>query len=408
MLSLDEHLIDQSTTHTATTMAPRLPARCWAPAARPTRSSASALVAGIQPTSLAMRPALLPPQTSPAAALTPHHHQHQQTRGIRYGWSSLDSRFDKPPSFKQKYNKGPGLPPLTTTPEAARERKSRSTPLRTGVLATKKGMTAYYTRNGKRMACTVLQMDQCQVVAHKSADRHGYYAVQVGCGERRADNLTAPLLGYYEAKGVPPKESLVEFHVRGEDGLAPPVGVQLMPDWFHKGQWVDVRAQSRGMGFEGGMKRHGFSGQEASHGNSKNHRTIGSAGASQGSGSRVLPGKKMPGRMGNERVTMQNLAVLRVDNDLGIIVVKGCIGGPKGGLVMISDAVKKPPPPPQFIEKMNKALNERFPNAVRDLEAARAVHLKLKQMRKEGRIEEALKTGLREGEGILAESRAEL
>lgn len=394
-------------------MAPRIPARCWAPAARTTRPSTSALVAGIQqqqPTSIAIRSSLLPQTTTTTTTAITHHHQ--QTRGIRYGWSSLDTRFDKPPSFKQKYNQSPELPALTTTPRAARERKAQSTPLRTGVLATKKGMTAYYTRNGKRMACTVLQMDQCQVVAHKRTDKHGYCAVQVGCGERRADNVTAPLLGYYEAKGVPPKESLVEFHVRDEAGLTPPVGVQLLPDWFHKGQWVDVRAQSRGMGFEGGMKRHGFSGQEASHGNSKNHRTIGSAGASQGSGSRVLPGKKMPGRMGNERVTMQNLPVLRVDNDLGIIVVKGCVGGPKGGLVMISDAVKKPPPPQGFIDKMNKAVNERFPNAARDLEAARAMHMKLKQMRKEGRIEDALKDalkdGLREGEGLLAEPRAEL
>lgn len=268
------------------------------------------------------------------------------------------------------------------------------------------GMTGYYTRNGKRMPCTVLQMDQCQVVAHKNLETHGYTAVQIGSGERRADNVAAPQLGYYEAKGIPPKAHLVEFQVRNEEGLAPAVGCVLMPDWFHKGQWVDVRANSRGMGFEGGMKRHGFSGQEASHGNSKNHRTIGSAGPSQGSGSRVLPGKKMPGRMGNERVTVQNLPVLRTDNDLGIIVVKGCVAGPKGALVMVSDAVKKAPPPQGFIEKMNKALAERFPNADVDLETARKRHLKMKEMRRNRMIEDALKNGLREGEGVLAELEA--
>lgn len=365
----------------------------------------------MQPTSLAVRTSLLPQITTTTTTTTTINTAifagHQQVRGVKVGWSTLDKKFDKSPSFKQKYNQAPHLPALTTTPQAARERKRQSTPLRTGVLATKMGMTGYYTRNGKRFPCTVLQMDQCQVVAHKTAGRHGYYAVQVGAGEVRADNVTAPQLGYFEAKGIPPKADLVEFHVRGEEGLAPPVGVQLLPDWFHKGQWVDVRANSRGMGFEGGMKRHGFSGQEASHGNSLNHRTGGSSGASQGSGSRVLPGKKMPGRMGNERVTVQNLAVLRVDNALGIIVVKGCVGGPKGALVQISDAVKKPPPPQEFIDKMNRALNERFPNAARDLERARAVHMKLKEMRREGRIEEALKRGLVEGEGILAESHLE-
>lgn len=379
-------------------MAPRLPARCWAPISRST-TTPSTLLAG-QPTALALRPSLaLLPQTSSLPGI-------QQTRGKKYGWTELDERAR---TIQLKYNaQTPELPALTTTPEAARERKRRSTPVRTGVLATKKGMTGYYTRNGKRFPCTVLQMDQCQVVAHKSAERHGYCAVQVGCGERRADNVTAPLLGYYEAKGVPPKEHLVEFHVRDDEGLKPAVGVQLMPDWFHKGQWVDVRANSRGMGFAGVMKKHGFAGQEASHGNSKNHRTMGSAGASQGSGSRVLPGKKMAGRMGNERVTVQNLPVLRVDNELGIIVVKGCVPGPKGALVQIQDAVKMPSPPQEFIDKMNRALNERFPHAAADLQVARERHMQLKQMRREGRIEEAIKAGLREGEGILAERRAEL
>ncbi|PSR80282.1 translation protein [Coniella lustricola] len=397
-------------------MAPRLPARCWAPLHRsattssttitsyspatcpPSATTSSALLASIQGAvpHPSIRPTfpLLPQQASGLAGT-------QQIRGKKYGWTTLDERAR---TLQLKYNAmTPQLPDLTTTAQAAQERRKHSTPLRTGVLATKKGMTGYYTHNGKRFPCTVLQMDQCQVVAHKTVEKHGYNAVQIGCGEKKADNVTAPLLGYFEAKGVPPKAHLVEFEVRGAAGLTPAVGVQLMPDWFHKGQWVDVRANSRGMGFEGGMKRHGFSGQEASHGNSKNHRTIGSAGASQGSGSRVLPGKKMPGRMGNERVTVQNLPILRVDNDLGIIVVKGCVAGPKGALVQIQDAVKKPPPPQEFIDKMNKVLMDRFPNAAADLEKARKTHLALKELRREGRIEEVLKRGLREGKGILAD-----
>lgn len=245
---------------------------------------------------------------------------------------------------------------------------------------------------GTRIPCTVLQLDRVQTVLNKTRKDHGYWAVQVGFGERDPKNVGAPMLGYYEAKGIAPKEQLAEFKVRDEKGLLP-VGVQLMPDWFYIGQRVDVRSNSRGMGFAGGMKRHGFSGQEASHGNSKNHRTIGSAGPSQGSGSRVLPGKKMPGRMGNQRVTVQNLPILLIDNDLGIVVVKGAVAGPKGCVVKIQDACKKPPPPEEHIEKTMRALKERFPNAEEHLQQARERHLELKRARREKRIEEILAGG---------------
>ena len=345
-------------------MAPRMPSRCMAQLIRST---------AIAVTERQTLPFLVP---------------RVPRRGVKYGWNTAPKRFDH-----LKFNQGDGLPELSTTPDAALARKDNTTPLRTGVLATKKGMTAYFTRNGKRIPCTVLQLEQVQVIAHKTRSKHGYFAVQVGCGEKRPANVTAPLLGYYEAKGVAPKEHLAEFKVRTEDGLIP-VGMQLQPDWFHKGQRVDVRSNSRGMGFAGGMKRHGFAGQEASHGNSLNHRTIGTVGPSQGSGSRVLPGKKMPGRMGNERVTVQNLPVLKVDNELGIVVVKGAVAGPKGALVKIQDAVKRPPPTQEFIDKMNQTLMERFPKAVEQLGLARRKHLELKNLRKEGRIEEVMPAGL--------------
>ncbi|KAJ9132643.1 hypothetical protein NKR23_g11137 [Pleurostoma richardsiae] len=348
-------------------MAPRMPSRCWAQLRRAT--------------------ALASEQPSAASFLVPR----TTKRGVKYGWNTLPKRSPNP----LRFNLGEGLPEPTASPAAALKRKERTTPLRTGVLAIKKGMTAYYTRNGKRIPATVLQLDQVQVVAHKTRSKHGYWAVQVGCGARRPVTVTAPQLGYYEAKGVPPKEHLAEFKVRDASGL-PPVGVQLQPDWFHKGQRVDVRSNSRGMGFEGGMKRHNFKGQEKSHGNSLNHRTIGTTGPSQGSGSRVLPGKKMPGRMGNERVTVQNLPVLKVDNELGIIVVKGAVGGPKGALVKIADAIKKEPPTQEFIDRMNQVLRERFPNAAEELQAAREKHMELKQLRREGRIAEALKLGITE------------
>lgn len=345
-------------------MASRLPAHCW-------RQSAS------------LRPRLAPTTTS--SSLLPL----TTVRTVKYGWSTLPPRA-KPTRFNQVTA---GLPAPTTGPAAALKRREVTTPIRAGVLAIKKGMTAFMGNSGSRIPCTVLQLDRVQVIANKSRAKNGYFAVQVGLGERNADNVGAPMLGYFEAKGVPPKKELAEFKVKDEKGLLP-VGVQLLPDWFHVGQWVDVRSNSRGMGFAGGMKRHGFSGQEASHGNSKNHRTIGSVGASQGSGSRVHPGTKMPGRMGNERVTVQNLPVLMVDNDLGIVVVKGAVAGPKGCVVKIQDAIKKPPPPEEFVERTRKVLEERFPDAGEVLEAARKRHLELKEARKEGRLEQLLAEGV--------------
>jgi large subunit ribosomal protein L3 len=359
-------------------MAPRLPAaRCWRQLLRPSSTS---------PTTNTL-PRAAVPCTTPNSSLLPY----TQSRTVKSGWSTLPTRGAKPHRFNQVTS---GLPAPTTGPAAALKRKERTTPVRAGVLAVKKGMTVFMGRTGARIPCTVLQLDRVQTLLNKTKHKHGYWAVQVGMGERNPGNVTAPLLGYFEAKGVAPKETLAEFRVRDERGLLP-VGVQLMPDWFHVGQRVDVRSNSRGMGFAGGMKRHGFSGQEASHGNSLNHRTIGSAGPSQGSGSRVLPGKKMPGRMGNQRVTIQNLPVLMVDNELGIVVVKGCVAGPKGAVVKIQDACKKPPPSDEFIEKTKKLLEERFPEAEAHLQAARERHMELKQARREKRIEELMVGGMK-------------
>ncbi|KAI1107382.1 translation protein [Jackrogersella minutella] len=302
-------------------------------------------------------------------------------RGVKYGWLTAPPR-SKPTRFNQV---SAGLPEPTTGPAAALKRTAQSTPLRTGILATKKGVSAMYNHKGQRTPCTILQMDQVQVVTTKTRARNGYWAVQIGCGQKEAGNVNNPLLGYFEAKGIAPKRHLSEFKVRGEDGLLP-VGLQLQPDWFKVGQYVDARSNSRGMGFAGGMKRHGFAGQEASHGNSKNHRTIGTSGPSQGGGSRVHPGKKMPGRMGNERVTVQNLQVLKVDNEMGIVVIKGHVAGPKGCIVKIADAIKRPPPADTFIAKTRRIALERNPGHEERLQRAREAHLSLKEMRKEGRM----------------------
>ncbi|KAJ9196803.1 hypothetical protein DTO166G4_641 [Paecilomyces variotii] len=259
------------------------------------------------------------------------------------------------PPRPNRFNVGQDLPVLKSTNTAALERKAATTPLRTGAIAVKKGMTAIYDpETGKRTACTVLQLDRVQVVSHKTRQQHGYYAVQVGSGWKHASNMTKSLLGHFSAHGVSPKRHVHEFKVKDESGLLP-VGQVINADWFQEGQFVDARSNTRGMGFAGVMKRHGFHGQDRSHGVSLTHRSLGSAGQGQGGGSRVYPGKKMAGNMGNERNTVQNLKVLKVDPENGIVVVNGAVSGPKNTVVMIQDAIKKPWPEIAFKQAVAQA-----------------------------------------------------
>ncbi|GAB7361456.1 hypothetical protein MBLNU230_g1512t1 [Neophaeotheca triangularis] len=254
-----------------------------------------------------------------------------------------------------RFNHGPNLPVLGSSHTAAFLRKEPNLPLRTGALAIKKGMTAIYDpATAKRIPCTVLQLDRCQVVSHKRRDTHGYWALQVGTGTKEARNVTRAERGHYAVNEVGLKRELAEFRVKDESGLLP-AGQVITADLFKEDQFVDVRAQTRGMGFAGGMKRWGFSGQPASHGVSKTHRSMGSSGGGQGSGSRVLPGKKMAGRMGGEQHTVQSLKVLKVDKENGIVVVHGCVPGPKNGLVKLQDAIKKPWPDVQFPPSVEEA-----------------------------------------------------
>lgn len=278
----------------------------------------------------------LPPSFLPSDALFPY----IVKRGIKYGWTTAPPR-GKPGRFNQP---NAGLPVLSTGPTAALARKDFTLPLRTGALAVKKGMTALYDpATGRRTPCTVLQLDRVQVVAHKTREKNGYFAVQVGAGWKHPSNVSRPVLGHFAGQGISPKRYMAEFRVKDDSGLLG-VGQTIGPEWFIEGQFVDARANCRGMGFAGGMKRWGFHGQGASHGVSLTHRAMGSAGASQGSGSRVLPGKKMAGNMGGQQVTVQNVKVLKVDQEKGIVVLNGCIAGPDGCIVKIQDAIKKPWP----------------------------------------------------------------
>ena len=187
----------------------------------------------------------------------------------------------------------------------------------------KSGMTSIFDpETGTHIPCTVLQMDRVEVVSHKTLQEHGYWAVCVGSGYTRPKNLTKPLLGHFSVQGVSPKRYQREFRVANEEGLLA-VGELIKPDWFLVGQHVDTRSNCKGKGFAGVMKKWGMHGQDRSHGTSLAHRSMGSAGPGQGGGSRVYPGKKMAGRMGGQRNTIQNLRVLQTDAEKGIVVVNG-------------------------------------------------------------------------------------
>lgn len=254
---------------------------------------------------------------------------------------TIKSIDKKPRMMNSKWNKGAGLPSMHASQLAAFERKKDVLPRRTGALLTKTGMTGMYDPiTAERTPCTVLQLDRCEVTAHKTLDIHGYWAVQVGSGGIDARNVTRAELGHFAKAEVAPKRHVAEFRVRSEAGLVP-VGTEITADLFVEGQFVDARATTKGKGFAGGMKRHGFAGQPASHGNSLTHRAMGSAGASQGSGSRVLPGKRMAGNMGGNRHTVQNLKIMKVDRENGIVVVAGAVPGPNRGIVHLQDAVMK-------------------------------------------------------------------
>src|SRR5256885_1322801 len=243
-----------------------------------------------------------------------------QSQKRQFGIKSID-----PPTPSRFNNVGPGLSPLLSTPTAALERRAKANtlPLRPGALAIKKGMTAIYdTETGKRAPCTVLQLDRVQVVSHKTRKKHGYYAVCVGSGWKAAKNVTKPMLGHFSTQGLSPKRHLHEFRVADHTGLLA-VGEEIKADWFTEGQYVDARANCKGKGFQGVMKRWGMHGQDRSHGASLSHRSLGSAGQSQGGGSRVYPGKKMAGNMGGQRKTVQNLKALQTDREKGCLVVTG-------------------------------------------------------------------------------------
>jgi large subunit ribosomal protein L3 len=213
--------------------------------------------------------------------------------------------------------------------------------MRSGLLAQKVGMTRVFTEAGEHVPVTVLKVDGCQVVAHRTQEKNGYTALQLGAGFRKVKNVTKAERGQFAAAKVEPKFRLAEFRVSPDNMIE--VGAELTADHFVQGQYVDITGTSIGKGFTGAMKRWNFGGLRATHGVSISHRSHGSTGNRQDPG-KVFKNKKMAGHYGDERVTTQNLQVVRTDPERGLILIRGAVPGAKGGWVMLRDAVRKAAP----------------------------------------------------------------
>jgi large subunit ribosomal protein L3 len=206
-----------------------------------------------------------------------------------------------------------------------------------GLLGTKLGMTQTWDENNRVVPVTVIQAGPCVVTGVRTADRDGYDGVQIAFGDIDPRKVTKPLRGHFDKAGVTPRRHLLEL--RTADASEYALGQELKAETFEAGERVDVSATSKGKGFAGVMKRHGFHGLRATHGVHKKHRSPGSIGGCATPG-RVFKGLRMAGRMGHEQVTTQNITVHAIDADRGLILLKGAVPGPKGGLIVIRSAAK--------------------------------------------------------------------
>jgi large subunit ribosomal protein L3 len=207
------------------------------------------------------------------------------------------------------------------------------------IVGEKVGMTQIWDDQNRAIPVTVVRVAPVRVVQVKTAEREGYDALQVTWGHRRSSTLTKPEQGHYDKAGVDPGRRLVELRI--DDVAEYEVGQQLTADLLQPGELVDAIAVSKGKGFTGAMKRHNFKGQGASHGNHKKHRSPGSIGACA-TPARVFKGTRMAGRSGGEQVTTLNLEVVQADAERELVLVKGAVPGPRGGVVVLRDAVKTP------------------------------------------------------------------
>jgi large subunit ribosomal protein L3 len=200
-------------------------------------------------------------------------------------------------------------------------------------------MTRVFTEDGVSVPVTVIEVQPNRVTQVYSPESDGYSAIQVTVGEKKASRLSKPMAGHYAKAGVEAGRGLWEFRLDDHNGDVPEVGAEIDGSIFEVGQKVDVRGNSKGKGFQGGVKRHNFHMQDATHGNSVSHRAAGSIGQCQTPG-RVFKGKKMAGHMGAAKISTQNIEVVRVDTGRNILLVKGAVPGSRGGDVIITPAIK--------------------------------------------------------------------
>lgn len=208
-----------------------------------------------------------------------------------------------------------------------------------GLVGKKCGMTRIFTEAGVSIPVTVVEVTANRISQIKTQDTDGYQAIQVTAGERRDSRVNAAQKGHFAKAGVAAGRGTWEFRVEDSELEGREAGSEIAADLFQVGQIVDVIGTSKGKGFQGGIKRHNFRSQDWTHGNSVSHRVVGSTGQNQTPG-RVFKGKKMPGQMGNKRVTVQGLEVISVDAEKGILVIKGAIPGANGGDVIVRPSVK--------------------------------------------------------------------
>lgn len=214
--------------------------------------------------------------------------------------------------------------------------------MKIGLIGKKRGMTRVFTEEGDSVPVSVIEVEPNRVAQIKNAEQDGYSAVQVTCGSRRASLVSKPVGGHFAKAGVEAGDGLWELRADGIDLGELALGSELTVEMFEAGEMVDVTGTSKGKGFAGTVKRHNFRMQDATHGNSLSHRAPGSIGQNQTPG-RVFKGKKMAGHMGNERVTSQNLEVVRVDAGRNLILIKGAVPGAAGGRVTVRPAAKAGP-----------------------------------------------------------------
>jgi len=267
--------------------------------------------------------------------------------------------------------------------------------MRTGVIAKKVGMTRLFQEDGRHVPVTVLALEDCQVVSHRTADRDGYVALQVGAGEAKQKNVAKPQREHFAKAQVPLKKKVAEFRVDTEEALLP-VGSHISAEHFIAGQMVDVSGHTQGKGFAGAMKRWGFGGMRATHGVSVSHRAHGSTGNRQDPG-KVFKNKKMAGHMGDRQRTQQNLEVVRTDPTRGLIFVKGSVPGAKNAWLLVRDAVKLPVPE-----------GAPFPGAILEKKSSAPEHEEAPAGMVEAAAEHEIDTGptTEEAEALLAEQQA--